>query len=204
MSRELFIEYGQSETHTFFHGWRLYAIVRWLTMKSQQTRAGELNVRDACFDDSAAIAEIYNHYIRTSHATFELETIDAGELRLRIDDTVEKGLPFIVGERAGRVVGYAYGRPFRPRPGYRFAVEIAVYVDLGNHSNGVATELYRVLIPRLFELGAHSLIATIALPNGPSVRLHERFGFVKSGELREVGRKFDRWVDVGYWQLLKD
>jgi phosphinothricin acetyltransferase len=172
-------------------------------MESQPTKAGKLSVRDACSDDAAAIAEIYNHYIRTSHATFELETIDAGELRSRIEDTVEKGLPFLVGECAGSIVGYAYGRPFRPRPGYRFAVEIAVYVDLGNQSNGVATALYEILIPRLFGLGAHSLIATIALPNDASVRLHEKFGFVKSGELREVGRKFDRWVDVGYWQLLK-
>jgi phosphinothricin acetyltransferase len=172
-------------------------------MTSQRIKAGELTIRDASLDDAAAIAEIYNHYIRTSHATFELETIDAGELSSRIDDTIEKGLPFIIGERAGSIVGYAYGRPFRPRPGYRFTVEIAVYVDLGNQSGGVATALYDVLIPRLFEQGARSLIATIALPNDASVRLHEKFGFVKSGELRQVGRKFDRWVDVGYWQLLR-
>jgi phosphinothricin acetyltransferase len=173
-------------------------------MTSQRIEAGELTIRDAISDDAAAVAEIYNHYIRTSHATFELETIDAGELRSRIDDTREKGLPFLVGERAGQVIGYAYGRPFRPRPGYRFAVEIAVYVDLGNQSSGVATALYDVLIPQLFEQGVHSLIATIALPNEASVRLHEKFGFVKFGELREVGRKFDRWVDVGYWQLLHE
>ena len=172
-------------------------------MEPQPSKSGELTVRDARSDDAAAIAEIYNHYILTSHATFELETIDAGELRSRIDDTVEKGLPFLVGERAASIAGYAYGRPFRPRPGYRFAVEIAVYVNLGNQSKGIATALYDVLIPRLFDLGAHSLIATIALPNDASVRLHEKFGFVKSGELREVGRKFDRWVDVGYWQLIK-
>jgi phosphinothricin acetyltransferase len=172
-------------------------------MTSESRRAGELNIRDASGDDAAAIAGIYNYYIRTSHATFELETIDVGELRSRIADTVEKGLPFIAATLAGSVVGYAYGRPFRPRPGYRFAVEIAVYVDLGNQSRGVATALYDVLIPRLFDLGAHSLIATIALPNDASVRLHERYGFVKSGELREAGRKFDRWVDVGYWQLVK-
>ena len=172
-------------------------------MEPQPSKSGELTVRDARSDDASAIAEIYNHYILTSHATFELETIDAGELRSRIDDTVEKGLPFLVGERAGSIIGYAYGRPFRPRPGYRFAVETAVYVDLGNQSGGVATALYDVLIPRLFDLGAHSLIATIALPNDASVRLHEKFGFVKSGELREVGQKFDRWVDVGYWQLIK-
>jgi phosphinothricin acetyltransferase len=159
-------------------------------------------IRDAVDTDAAAIAEIYNHAILTTHATFEVETIGSDEMLLRVRGTQGEGLPFLVAEWDG-VVGYAYGRQFRPRAGYRFTVEIAVYVHPDRHSRGIATALYEVLIRRLFDDGAHSLIATIALPNDASVRLHERFGFVKAGELREAGRKFDRWIDVGYWQLLR-
>jgi phosphinothricin acetyltransferase len=161
-------------------------------------------IRDASPLDAPQIAEIYNHAILTTHATFELETIGHDEMLRRVRATCDDGFPFIVAEVNSSVAGYAYGRQFRPRPGYRFAVEIAVYVHPDHHSRGIATALYEVLIPRLFDNGAHTLIATIALPNDASVRLHDRFGFVKVGEIREAGRKFDRWVDVGYWQLFKN
>ena len=160
-------------------------------------------IRDAADDDADGIVEIYDHAILTSHATFELETIGPDEMLRRIRATRDDGFPFIVADVDSSIAGYAYGRQFRPRPGYRFAVEIAVYVHPDHHSRGVATALYEIVIPRFFENGAHSLIATIALPNDPSVRLHERFGFVKAGEFGEAGRKFDRWIDVGYWQLLR-
>jgi phosphinothricin acetyltransferase len=160
-------------------------------------------IRDATLSDAAAITEIYNHYILTAVATFELETIDAVDMQRRINDAVDKGLPFLVGEHNNSVAGYAYGRPFRPRPGYRHAVEISVYVHPERHGQGIARALYGELIPRLFDNEVHTLIATIALPNDASVRLHEKFGFTKIGQFQEVGRKFDRWVDVGYWQLLR-
>jgi L-amino acid N-acyltransferase YncA len=160
-------------------------------------------VRAVVRNDASQIAEIYNHYILTSHATFELETIDEVEMNKRIGDTVDLGYPFFVAADGHRICGYAYARPFRPRPGYRFAAEIAAYVKHNDQQRGVGRQLYNGLIPQLFNDGFHSLIATIALPNDASVRLHESFGFEKAGHFREVGRKFDRWVDVGYWQLLR-
>ena len=160
-------------------------------------------VRAAALADAAAIAEIYNHYVETSHATFELEPVGVNEMERRIRDTLNPGFPFLVAEDEGAVLGYAFGRPFRPWPGYKYTVEVAVYVDENCHGKGIARALYRELFDTLFEAGAHSLIATIALPNEASVRLHEKFGFVKAGHFREVGRKFDRWIDVGYWQLLR-
>lgn len=162
-----------------------------------------MNIRTAVANDADQISEIYNHYIATSHATFELEPIDALEMERRIADTIDQGYPFLVADNAGIVAGYAYGRPFRPRPGYRHAVEVAVYAASGLMGRGIGRQLYKELLPQLFSNGAHSLIATIALPNDASVRMHENFGFVKSGHFREVGRKFDRWIDVGYWQLLR-
>jgi len=162
-----------------------------------------MNVRPAASNDAVQIAEIYNHYIATSHATFELEAIDGAEMARRVADTVGQGYPFLVADSDRTIGGYAYGRPFRPRPGYRHAVEVAVYVHPERQGKGIANSLYTALLSLLFSDGAHSIIATIALPNEASVRLHENFGFVKSGHFYEVGRKFDRWVDVGYWQLLR-
>ena len=162
-----------------------------------------MNIRPAAADDADQISKIYNHYIATSHATFELEPINSTEMRRRILDTVDQDYPFLAAVDDAAIVGYAYGRPFRPRPGYRHAVEVAVYVHPGHQGIGIGKLLYDRLLSLLFKSGAHSLIATIALPNDASVRMHERFGFVKSGHFREVGRKFDRWIDVGYWQLLR-
>ena len=162
-----------------------------------------MNIRPAASKDAEQISKIYNHYIATSYATFELESIDAAEMQRRIADTIKQGYPFLVAEDAGLIVGYTYGRPFRPRPGYRHTVEVAVYVHPERQGQGTGKQLYDRLLPQLFDNGARSLIATIALPNDASVRMHERFGFVNAGLFREVGRKFDRWIDVGYWQLLR-
>ena len=162
-----------------------------------------MNIRPASPNDAEPVSDIYNYYIATSHATFELEPIDAAEMQRRIADTIEQGHPFLVAADIDKIAGYAYGRPFRPRPGYRRAVEVAVYVHPDRHGQGVGKRLYERLLDQLFANGAHTLIATIALPNDASVRMHENFGFVKSGHFREVGRKFDRWIDVGYWQLLR-
>ena len=162
-----------------------------------------MSIRAAISQDADHISEIYNYYIATSHATFEIEPIDAAEMERRISDTIKQGYPFLVADKEGTITGYAYGRPFRPRPGYRQAVEVAVYVHPDCHGQGIGRQLYDRLLPQLFDNGAHSVMATIALPNDASVRMHERFGFVKAGHFHEVGRKFDRWVDIGYWQLLK-
>lgn len=153
--------------------------------------------------DAEEVSKIYNHYIATSHATFELEPIDTAEMERRMAETVSQGYPFLVADIDDSVAGYAYGRPFRPRPGYRHAVEVAVYVSERSQGQGIGHAVYNELIIRLFNANVHTLIATIALPNDSSVRLHEKFGFEKAGHFREVGRKFDRWIDVGYWQLLR-
>jgi L-amino acid N-acyltransferase YncA len=159
-------------------------------------------VRSATAEDASPLAEIYNYYIQTSHATFELDEVKPGDMATRIIESVQSGFPFLVADDLGSIAGYSYGRAFRPRPGYRHAVEVAVYIRPDRQRQGIAVELYRQLFPKLISDGAHSLIATIALPNDASIILHEKFGFEKVAHLCEVGRKFDRWIDVGYWQLL--
>ena len=158
-------------------------------------------IRDVTLADATAIVEIYNYYIQSSHATFELETSTTIEMEQRLTENIARGFPFLVAEMDDKLAAYAYARPFRPRAGYRFAAEIAAYVRPGFERRGLGQGLYRRLIPQLFNDGFHTLIATIALPNDASVFLHEKFGFKKAGHFREVGRKFERWIDVGYWQL---
>ncbi|MFK7769879.1 MAG: arsinothricin resistance N-acetyltransferase ArsN1 family B [Mariniblastus sp.] len=152
--------------------------------------------------DAQRIAEIYNYYITDTVITFEEETIDAAEILVRMNKVATLGYPWIVFETEGVVVGYAYATTWRTRAAYRFTVESAVYVCHQNHGSGVGTQLYEFLIDTLKAQGIHSVIGGIALPNDKSIRLHERLGFEKVGENKEVGKKFERWIDVGWWQLM--
>jgi L-amino acid N-acyltransferase YncA len=161
-----------------------------------------MNIRKVSANDVSQIVEIYNHYIQISHATFELEAIDVSEMSRRIDDLLKDGYPFLVAEESKKIAGYAYAHQFRPRPAYRHSAEVSVYIRQSCQGRNIATKLYERLVPDCFAAGAHTLIAVISLPNDASVRLHEKFHFEKIGLFREVGKKFDRWIDVGYWQLL--
>jgi phosphinothricin acetyltransferase len=162
-----------------------------------------MNIRSAALADAAQIAEIYNYYIKTSHATFELETIDAAEMQTRIREGFDKNYPFLVCEENEEILGYAYGRQFRPRRAYQHSIEVSVYIKNGAEGNGVGTNLYRELLGAVLAKDFHVIIAGISLPNDASVKLHEKFGFEKVAHFREVGFKFGRWIDVGYWELLK-
>lgn len=162
-----------------------------------------MNIRQAELRDAGEIADIYNHYIATSHATFELDLIDRDEMERRMADGFERNYPFLVCEdNGGAILGYAYGHQYRPRAAYRHSIEISVYIKEANTDRGIATALYERLIPEILAAGFHAIIAGIALPNDASIRLHEHFGFEKAAHFRQVGRKFDRWFDVGYWELL--
>ena len=159
-------------------------------------------IRDADDKDIRQIAEIYNYYIATSHATFELDPITVSEMRSRVAVCSDRGYPFLVADREGEICGYAYASKFKSRPAYKDTAEVSVYIRNGEGGKGIAAGLYKHLISRLESTGLHTVIAGISLPNEPSVRLHEKFGFWKVAHLHEVGRKFDRWIDVGYWQLI--
>ena len=162
----------------------------------------DIVIRAAAEGDSRAIAEIYNHYVAQTVITFEEEPVSAPEMARRIEDASSASLPWLVAEREGKVLGYAYATPWRARSAYRFSVEVTVYVDPDCPRMGIGRRLYDELLPKLKARGAHAAFGVIALPNDASVALHERFGFAKVAHLREVGWKFGRWIDVGYWQRL--
>jgi L-amino acid N-acyltransferase YncA len=160
-----------------------------------------LLLRDATPDDADAIVAIYNHFVNNTTISFEEAPVAAPDMRQRIADVMDAGLPWLVAEVDGRVAGYAYATKWRARAAYRFAVESSVYLALDSAGKGLGAALYTRLLGRLREAGAHVVIGGIALPNAASVALHEKMGYAKVAHFAEVGRKFDRWIDVGYWQL---
>lgn len=157
-------------------------------------------IRRATGSDVAAITGIYNHYILHTVVTFEEEPISATEMAARMDATESAGLPWLVAEQNGRLLGYAYAGKWSGRCSYRFSVESTVYLDPSATGRGHGTRLYQALLGVLRDQSRHVVIGGIALPNPASVALHERLGFQKVAHFREVGFKFNRWIDVGYWQ----
>jgi len=163
-----------------------------------------MNIRPASLTDASQICEIYNHYILASHCTFEILPIETAEMGSRISDVLDHGFPFLVAELDDKLLGYAYARQFRTRPAYRHSAETSVYIRNGSEGHGIGTALYERLFEAISKLDFHAVIAGVALPNDASIRLHEKFGFEKVAHFREVGFKFGKWIDVGYWQLSKN
>lgn len=159
-------------------------------------------IRAVTINDASRIAEIYNYYVAETIITFEEDPVDGAEYASRIKAIQARGLPWIVWESDGVVAGYAYAGPWRTRVAYRFTVESAIYVAREELGKGIGTKLYSALIDELRSHNFNSVMGLISLPNPESIKLHERFGFKKVGEHAQVGWKFDRWIDVGVWQLM--
>jgi L-amino acid N-acyltransferase YncA len=160
----------------------------------------QIVIRPATVADAVAVAGVYNHYVNETTVTFEEEEVIPSELARRIREVESASLPWLIAERDACVVGYAYAAKWHSRSGYRFSAEIAVYVEANHTRSGVGSRLYDHLFPMLRARGIRAVMAGIALPNQPSVALHEKFGLSKVALFKEVGFKFNRWVDVGYWQ----
>ena len=164
------------------------------------------SIRPAQAADAGAIARIYNHYVRETHVTFEETPVDAAEMATRIAETGAASLPWLVAQSsaasAGDVLGYAYASKWKGRCAYRHSVEATVYLAPGATGRGLGFALYNALLAQLREHRLHAVIGGIALPNPASIALHEKLGFEQVAHFREVGFKFGRWVDVGYWQRL--
>ena len=162
----------------------------------------ELSVRPALPGDAPQVAEIYNHYVKTSAITFEEEPVSATEMAGRIREIQSLSYPWLVAAAGEDILGFAYAGKWKVRAAYRHSSEITVYVRAGQERAGIGSALYRHLLPALKSVGVHTAIGGVALPNDASVRLHEKFGFEKCAHFREVGFKFNRWIDVAYWQLM--
>ena len=156
-----------------------------------------MRIRPAEPGDAAAIAEIYAHYVEKTAASFEESPPEPGVVAARLDAIARAGLPFLVAEEEGRVVGYAYLHPYHDRSAYRRTAEDSVYVAADARGAGIG----RALLERLLEdgerAGIREVIAIIALTDErTSVDLHRRLGFDEVGVLRAVGRKHGRWYDT--------
>lgn len=157
-------------------------------------------VRDAIDADLEAMAAIYDDQVRTSIATFDTEPRGVAHLGDKLAHA-GAGDIVLVAVRGDEVLGYAFSGPFRPRPAYDGTKEVSVYLDARARGMGLGSQLYGALFARLDDLTeVHTQVAVIALPNDASVALHRRHGFTEVGVLREVGRKFDRWVDTAWYQ----
>jgi len=159
-------------------------------------------IRPVRVEDAGAICSIYNHYVENSICTFEQRLIPCEEMRVRIRNINAK-YPYLVWEeRYGVINGYAYINTWKERVAYRFSAEVSVYIKDELRGRGMGRQLMESLLEEVRKTEIHSLVSGISLPNDPSVALHEKLGFVKIGQFREIGNKLGKWVDVGYWELI--
>ena len=164
--------------------------------------ASPIVVRDATTADLAAMAVIYDGYVRASVATFDTEPRGAAYLGERLA-TTGGGNVVLAAVQDEQLLGYAFSGPFRPRPAYDGTREVSVYLDGAARGRGLGRTLYAALLARLDEVAeVHTEVAVIALPNDASVALHVSLGFERVGVLREVGHKFGRYVDTAWYQRM--
>jgi len=159
-------------------------------------------IRDVSLNDAKAITDIYNYYIDHTAVSFEEVMIEPVEMTKRIQAVHTASLPWLVLEENGILLGYAYATLWKARSAYRFVVEVSVYLESTQGGKGLGTQLYDALFTKLKQMDLQAAIGCITLPNSASVHLHEKFGMEKVGHFAKVGRKFDAWHDVGYWQVM--
>jgi L-amino acid N-acyltransferase YncA len=159
-------------------------------------------VRPATTADMAAVTAIYAHFVETSTATFDLVAPGEATMLRRRQLVVDRGLPYLVAELEGFIVGYSYAAPFRPREGYRFTVEDSIYVRTDCIGYGVGKMLLTELIAKCQQRSCHSMVACVCGINPPSVALHSSLGFVLVGTLPEAGKKFGEWLSLSIMQRL--
>jgi phosphinothricin acetyltransferase len=156
-------------------------------------------IRDGTADDAEACAAIYAPYVTGTAVTFETDPPAAVEMARRIA-AARATHAWLVAEREGLVVGYAYGGPSKTRAAYRWSCEVSVYLEVGLRRGGVGRRLYETLLVRLAERGYRTAVAGMALPNDASEELHRALGFEPVGTFRRVGWKHGAWHDVAWVQ----
>jgi L-amino acid N-acyltransferase YncA len=156
-----------------------------------------IEIRSSNDGDIAAIAAIYRHHVLHGLASFEDVPPEPYEVARRRSDILARGLPYLVAERSGRVLGYCYAAPYRPRSAYRFTLEDSIYLDEAERGRGLGRALLATLLDRCTELGYRQMVAVIGgSDTWPSIRLHATLGFTRIGVLPAVGFKFGSWVDI--------
>jgi phosphinothricin acetyltransferase len=156
-----------------------------------------MDIRACTVADIADVQAIYAHHVRTGFGTFEEDPPSLAEMRQRFDALVAHDFPFRVAFIDGRIAGYAYAGPFRPRAAYRHTCETSVYVAADAQRRGVGRELMLQVIDECQRLGKRQMLAVIGdSGNAASIGLHSALGFVSVGTFKNIGFKFGRWLDV--------
>ena len=160
-----------------------------------------VSVRPAVAGDLQKLTDLYNHYVNTSPATFDLEPVSLESRKVWMSHYADTGRHrLLVAADGSEIAGYATSGKVREKPGYQTSIETTVYVHPDFHSRGVGTSLYKALFAALSNEDIHRVYAAIVIPNPASVALHARFGFVPVGLYREIGRKFERYWDVQWFE----
>jgi len=154
--------------------------------------------RPATNADASALVNIYNHYVTTSTVTFDLDVWTADDMAHKIETVAALGMPFIVAERDGELVGYAYLSTFREKAAYDTTMENTLYLKEQVRGLGIGATMLDELCRLGAIAGVREVVAVIAdTPDAvPSIRLHDKAGFTRVGEMDKVGRKFDEWIGI--------
>lgn len=153
-------------------------------------------IRPRLDTDMATITRIYAHHVENGASSWELSAPDTDEMTRRAKALEDAGFPYLVAEIDREVVGYTYAGAYRPRPAYRFTVENTVYISNNLRRGGIGTLLLQNLIDRCTELGFRQMIGIVGdSQNHQSIRFHEKMGFRQMGVVKNIGFKFDRWMD---------
>jgi L-amino acid N-acyltransferase YncA len=159
-----------------------------------------MQIRDATETDLPGLVAIYNEVIATSTAIYSYDPVTLENRREWWRARVALGYPVLVAAEPSGVLGLATFGDFRAWPGYRFTVEHSVHVRADSRGRGVGTQLLQALLPRAAACNKRIMLAGVDAANAASIRFHERLGFTQVGHLREVGYKFDRWLDLVFLQ----
>lgn len=162
------------------------------------------DIRDARVDDLPGILAIYNDVITTSTAVYREDPATLDDRREWFDARQAQGYPILVAADDAGIVGFASYGDFRSWPGYRFTVEHTVHIGADRRGQGVGTRLMQALIERAVAQGKHVMVGGVDADNEPSLRFHERLGFVRAARLHDVGFKFGRWLDLVFVQRILD
>ena len=154
-----------------------------------------ITIRFAQPGDAERILEIYTPYVTDTVITFETEVPTLDVFTKRIQD-ISKEYPYLVAEKEGRIIGYAYAHRYRERAAYQWDAELSIYIDHSETGHGIGSYLYKTLIDLCKKMGLFNLYGIVTVPNISSEKLHEKMGFVRVGTYRKVGYKHNAWRDV--------
>lgn len=157
-------------------------------------------IRAVTIEDAKQLMNIYNYYVLNTVVTFDDVPFTVEEFKHKIE-SIYHTYPFLVFEENNKILGYAYANKWREKPAYKYTVESTVYLHHDALGKQVGSKLYTALLEQLLKQDYHVVVGGLTLPNDASVKLHEKFGFRQVSHYKEVGLKFNQWLDVGFWQL---